>query len=956
MKRLGLITIILLMSYLVSAQETKSINMTYKQKFDIVKADNLYKGQQIQTISFTGKDIVSYSEKTGEPNIPWIVVNVSVPNGAVFKDVEIIKNNSILHENVLIEAVQEIVPVSYSGQVNYVEPNYISVDQNIYPQNNVKYAGTSKLSTYTIFNFLVAPFEYDVKAKKLYEIQDIALEITYDLEKDISSVKKWDDGDFYEVVKNIVVNSDEVPAPVKRVGSKEDVKHLIITNLSMKSTFQALSDHRIENGLTSEVITLSTIQSNYFGSTTQLKIKNCIKDYYENKGLKWVVIGGDDLIVPDQNVYGAVNGTDCEDYTIPADLFYTCFDGEFNWNANDDDKVGNVDDNVDMAPEVYIGRIPVRSAYQAAAYINKLIDYEENPPVDIADKFLMTGCELWGSVGSVSDGEAKSEDMWNKYISDYWQGTKYRFYDSNTDFTGGASYDLTASNLQEQINNGYGFVHMATHGSQSIWGAEGGYYSSNGALAQTNTKMGIIATIACITNAFDCDATATYSNCDGGPYMQDPSLGEGFIRNPDGGAVGFLGSSRYGWGSGATASHGTSFQYNDQFFYKLFTGEGQNSETGNRFGAVAAIAKLEYLGSSATNGAYRWIMYTLNVTGDPALKIITSNEMLSCKITSPENNSSYESGSIINIAAKVIDFQGKSISKVSFYLNDELLNEATTIPYSFNWDTSGLNSNIYRIKSVVTDNEGNSEEDEVSISLTSFVTIDNFETGDFTKNQWVYSGNSDWTIDDTDAYEGQYSSRSGDINDSQSSRMTLTVDFVTEGAVSFYSKVFSEGNYDYLKFYVDDTEMGRWSGYVDWDEIHFNIPSGTHDLTWEYNKDSGTSVGTDCAWIDNILLSGVTSGIETEYSTLPIENELYQNYPNPFNPVTEINFYLSNNEQVKLSVFNASGQLVKSLVDKSLNIGMYSISFDASNLNSGIYYYKLMTSSQTLAKKMLLIK
>ena len=955
MKKLGFTVMFVLLTLSVFAQVTKKININYEQKFKLNKVNSLYQDQQIQSISFTGKDIISYSEKIGEPNIPWISVNVSVPNGAIFLNANLIKNSSILHENVLVEAVQEIIPVSYSGRVDYVDPNYSSLDQNIYPSENVKFTGVSKLSCYTMFNFLVSPFEYNIGTKNLDEIQDFTMEFTYKIGKDISNVKKWDDGDFHEIVKDIVVNKDEVPLPDNRISTKEDVEHLIITNRALQGTFQVLADHRIANGLVSEVITTSTIYSDYEGATDQIKIKNCVKDYYETRGLKWVVIGGDDYIVPDQNVYSAVNGTDYEDYTIPADLFYTCFDNQFDWNATDDDKIGNVDDNVDMSPEVYIGRIPVRTVEEAGAYITKLIDYELNPPVDIADKFLMTGCELWGSVGLVSDGEAKSEAMWTDYIADNWQGTKYKFYDTNTDFPGGSSYDLTASNLQDQIDSGYGFVHMATHGNQTLWGAEVGYYSSNGALAQTNTKLGIVVTIACITNAFDCDATATSANCDGGPYMLDPSLSEGFIRNPNGGAVGYLGSSRYGWGSGDTADHGVSFQYNDQFFYKLFTGEGQTVDTSKRFGAVVSLAKLERLGSAASNGAYRWIMYSLNVTGDPALKI-TTNSDLSCRLISPENNSSFESGSIVTITANAIDFQEKSVANVSFYLDDNLLFEDTRAPYSYDWDTSGSETRIYTIKSVVTDNEGNLAEDEVAVTLTNYTDVDDFESGDFTQNPWVHSGNSDWIIDGANVYEGSYSSKSGNVEDNQYSRMSFTVDFIEDGTVSFYRKVSSEANYDYLRFFLDGIEKGKWSGSVDWGEVNYTTTSGTHELSWEYEKDEMVSDGSDCAWVDNILLSGIESGIEEEFGTLPTDNRLYQNYPNPFNPVTEIKFYIANNSEVKLSVFNIQGQLVKFLVNTDLYAGAHSVKFNASLLNSGVYYYRLETPEQTLTKKMLLVK
>ncbi|HXK49300.1 MAG TPA: C25 family cysteine peptidase [Clostridiales bacterium] len=858
MKKVIFATVILLI-FALSAQTVKTIGIDLENKFAIQKTGDFFNGKPVREITFSGKEINIFSENTGEPDIPWIAVNVSVPEGAEYLNAGIIRERTAVHEDILIKAVQQIVPVSFSGKVEYVDPDYSSLRDQYYPASDVKFAGTSKLSCYTIFNFLISPFEYDIRTGRLLEAKELTFVLTYRNGENKSSVSKWDDGDFYESVRDMVVNKDDVMKVPKRTGTKEDVQHLIITNSELSSAFQTLADHRTAKGIVSEVITTSDIYSGYSGATDQIKIKNCIKFYYENKGLKWVVLGGDDTVVPDQNTYGAVNGTDYEDYTIPTDLFYACFDDQFDWNATSDDKIGNTDDNADMAPEVYIGRIPARTSSDANGYIAKLIQYENNPPVDITEKFLMTGCELWGSVGSVSDGEAKSEKMWNDYIAGNWNGSKYRLYDTNTDFAGGSSYDLTNTNLQEQINAGYGFVHMATHGNQTIWGMESGsYYNSSNASSLTNTQCGIVVTIACITNAFDCDAAATSANCNGGPYMSDPCLSEGFLRNPNGGAVGFLGSSRYGWGSGATEDHGVSFQYNDQFFYRLFTTAGQTSETINRFGAVASMAKTDYIGASSSNGAYRWIMYTLNTMGDPALKLITAGE-LSCKIVSPSQGAMFDIGSVVTISANAADNVGKSIVNVSFYINDVLAVEDTSEPYSYEWDTHGLQTGSYNIKAVLTDNENNTIEDVVVVDLADLVSVDDFETGDFTKNPWIQSGDANWVIDSGTFYEGSYSSRSGVISDDENSIMSFSADFISDGNVFFYKKISSESGYDFLIFYIDGVEQGRWSGISDWSSAGYQVTAGTHVLKWEYSKDVYVSSGSDCAWVDNIELSGIAS-------------------------------------------------------------------------------------------------
>lgn len=102
------------------------------------------------------------------------------------------------------------------------------------------------------------------------------------------------------------------------------------------------------------------------------------------------------------------------------------------------------------------------------------------------------------------------------------------------------------------------------------------------------------------------------------------------------------------------------------------------------------------------------------------------------------------------------------------------------------------------------------------------------------------------------------------------------------------------------------------------------------------------------------ILDAVNSVDNSEQS--PKNFILYQNYPNPFNPLTHIDFYLPKAENVKLSIFDATGSEVDVLVNTFMNEGMHSINFNASNLSSGIYFYKLATEEIQQVNKMLLLK
>jgi aminopeptidase N len=88
----------------------------------------------------------------------------------------------------------------------------------------------------------------------------------------------------------------------------------------------------------------------------------------------------------------------------------------------------------------------------------------------------------------------------------------------------------------------------------------------------------------------------------------------------------------------------------------------------------------------------------------------------------------------------------------------------------------------------------------------------------------------------------------------------------------------------------------------------------------------------------------------------PRKLELRQNYPNPFNPVTNFEFRISNFEFVKLTVYNILGQGVATLVSGVLQPGSYEVKWDATNLPSGIYFYRLQTQKQTLTRKMILMR
>ena len=133
------------------------------------------------------------------------------------------------------------------------------------------------------------------------------------------------------------------------------------------------------------------------------------------------------------------------------------------------------------------------------------------------------------------------------------------------------------------------------------------------------------------------------------------------------------------------------------------------------------------------------------------------------------------------------------------------------------------------------------------------LVIEDYETGDFSDFDWQFGGDAGWQISSGDAYEGDYCAQSQDIDDGDTAEMSLNLN-AFQGEISFFRRVSSESNYDYLKFYIDGAMQGEWSGSVNWSEVTYNVDSGNHTFKWIYDKDYYVSSGQDCAWIDYITL------------------------------------------------------------------------------------------------------
>jgi hypothetical protein len=162
-------------------------------------------------------------------------------------------------------------------------------------------------------------------------------------------------------------------------------------------------------------------------------------------------------------------------------------------------------------------------------------------------------------------------------------------------------------------------------------------------------------------------------------------------------------------------------------------------------------------------------------------------------------------------------------------------------------------------------------------------------------------------------------------------------------------------------------------------DVHLIKTNGNGDVLWTRTfDDNGLSVGfcvqqtidsgyviTGATWdpvynyFDVLLIKTDDLGIVTQTSAEEFTSTsfiLYQNYPNPFNPVTQIDYNISNTSYVVLRVYDIMGQLITTLVDGLQSEGQYEVQWQAKDLPSGIYLYRLEAGGFSETKKLLLLK
>ncbi len=160
-------------------------------------------------------------------------------------------------------------------------------------------------------------------------------------------------------------------------------------------------------------------------------------------------------------------------------------------------------------------------------------------------------------------------------------------------------------------------------------------------------------------------------------------------------------------------------------------------------------------------------------------------------------------------------------------------------------------------------------------------------------------------------------------------------------------------------FEVERSVISNEERNLSWQKVGFVNGNGNSNSPKTYSfSDNNPSGGSKFQY----RLKQIDNDGQFEYSdavevmVIPMEYNLYQNYPNPFNPTTKIKFALPEAGKVVLKIYDMTGAEVAELVNTDYEVGYYDIELNASNLASGVYFYRLQSNNFTSVKKLIVLK
>ncbi|MGC8798071.1 MAG: C25 family cysteine peptidase [candidate division WOR-3 bacterium] len=507
-------------------------------------------------------DGAEFNSPPGTPLLPKVGRFVRLPAHTSATGIEILSVEfETLPGTAMLPVAQPPVPLSLTPPPAVDLKPELARLNNFYPETLCAIAGQGELRNDHLLALLISPVQYLPTTHQVRVATRIKVAIS--LEKQASRHLQY---------------ADSGP-----------MNYLLITSQELDSVFRELATWRTLTGLPAALRHIEWIVGTFPGADAAEKLRNYLQLCARDSGLQYLLLAGDTDIIPGRKAFAFASGAGLHprEDSLPCDLYYSDLDGT--WDANGNHIYGEPDDSVDLFPDIFVGRVPVRTREQARAFVTKLLTYERNLLNDYQHRALLSAAILW--TDPWTDEMHAKEKIRDNMPPRFQVRTLYE-----------SQMPITVDTAIALLNAGCGLFNHCGHGWIDALALSRQTVLRNSLIDQlTNRRRpGITYSIGCWTAAFDFDC-----------------IGEHFLLNPDGGGVAYIGNSSYGWGAPGNPGFGYSDRFDRRFFELLF------STPAPRIGALLAQTKTHFIPFSFQPNVYRWHQFCLNLLGDPAMPVHT---------------------------------------------------------------------------------------------------------------------------------------------------------------------------------------------------------------------------------------------------------------------------------------------------------------------------------------------
>ena len=385
-----------------------------------------------QYIELHLNEATSFIREPGSPLLPIYTKLFTFPAGTTIKDVRC--TFSSVEE---ITLSKEVIPASEPTPISslkrdikekpFIKNNQIYSNTNLYPETRFNYDLGTGLDGNTRVLFVAiqyAPLVYSPQKNILYYTPEVTIEITYEQSQSMISLN-----DEYDLV--------------------------VIAPSEFSASLQPLIDHKNGFGLTTTLMTTEEIYDVYPGRDEAEQIKYFIKDAIETLGVEYVMVVGSIDKLPMR--ISKVSLWNFESDTL-TDLYYAdIYDeyGEFSsWDTNHNDNFGENEDEVDLYPDVHVGRLPCFSIEEVELVADKIIHYEtETYEQDWFSDMIFIGGNTFPYIWSPGNEGEENNEIIMDIMSDFdptiiWTSLK----------------NFNRQTINDAISKGAGFLDYSGHG------------------------------------------------------------------------------------------------------------------------------------------------------------------------------------------------------------------------------------------------------------------------------------------------------------------------------------------------------------------------------------------------------------------------------------------------------------------------------------------------------------